>query len=60
MSNHMQVESSFELSSDHSPVIATMSTYAISKSTTPNLSQNKLDQLSYIHRRTHKLELENK
>jgi hypothetical protein len=33
----MQVESSFEFSSDHSPVIATMSTYAISKSTTPTL-----------------------
>jgi hypothetical protein len=35
MSNYMQVESSFELSSEHSPVIATISTHVISKSTTP-------------------------
>jgi hypothetical protein len=36
-SNYMQVESSFELSSDHSQVIATMGAYAISKSTTPTV-----------------------
>jgi hypothetical protein len=30
-SNYMQVESRFELSSDHSPVIATISTHVISK-----------------------------
>jgi hypothetical protein len=36
-SNYMQVESSLELSSDHSPVNASISTYVISKSTIPTL-----------------------
>jgi hypothetical protein len=40
-SNYMQVESSFELSSDQSPVIAIMRAYAISKSTTPILITKK-------------------
>jgi hypothetical protein len=33
----MQVESSFEISSDHSPVIATISTHVIRKSTIATL-----------------------
>jgi hypothetical protein len=35
--NYMQVESNFGLSSDHSTVIATISTHVISKSTIPTL-----------------------
>jgi hypothetical protein len=37
----MQIESSFELLSDHSPVIATMSVHVISKSTIPTLITKK-------------------
>jgi hypothetical protein len=37
MSNYMQVESNFKLLLDHSPVIATISTHMISKSTIPTL-----------------------
>jgi hypothetical protein len=36
-SNYTQGESNFDLSSDHSPVIATTSTYVISKSAIPTL-----------------------
>jgi hypothetical protein len=43
----MQVESSFELSSDHSPVIATMSTYVISKPTMPTLIKKQTNWDSF-------------
>jgi endonuclease/exonuclease/phosphatase family metal-dependent hydrolase len=55
MSNYMQVESRFELLSDHSPVIATISTRVISKSTIPTLikKQTNWDKFrTYIERDT--------
>jgi hypothetical protein len=46
--NYMQVASSFDLSSDHSPVIATLSAYVISKSTIPTLITNQIGT-AFVH-----------
>jgi hypothetical protein len=50
-SNNMQVESRFEISSDHSPVIVTISAHVISKSTIPTLitkQTNRANIRTYI------------
>jgi hypothetical protein len=45
----MQVESSLELSSDHSPVNATMIAHAIGKSIIPTLITNKQIGTAFVH-----------
>jgi endonuclease/exonuclease/phosphatase (EEP) superfamily protein YafD len=41
--DYIQIESSHELSSDHTPVIATLSTHVIYKSTIPTLVTNRMN-----------------
>ncbi|PNF38076.1 hypothetical protein B7P43_G18153 [Cryptotermes secundus] len=46
-SNYIQVEPNFELSSDHSPVIATLSSHIISKPSIPTLFSKNTDWNSF-------------
>jgi hypothetical protein len=60
--NCVHIESNHELSSEHTPIIATLSTHMINNPTIPTLvnKRNELELLPHIRRRPHKYEHKNK